>query len=96
MQINPFLNPSALYGTNPVRPQAQPTSPAQDQSFNKIDKAVSVAISPEAQALQKAAAARKAASTGANDKQATEQHRQQGLQAQRPAGQAPARIDIAV
>jgi len=98
MQINLSKNPSALYGTTQERLQRNPARTAQEAPRpSPTDKALTVAISPEAQALQKEAAAKKAASARESDKrQAMQQQTQQALQSQRPAVMATQRIDLAV
>ncbi len=98
MQINSSKSPNALYGTNQDRLQTQPDRTAQNPRPSKTDKSLTVAISPEAQALQKEAEAKKADSARESDKkQAMQQQAKQGLQAQRPAAKATTQqIDIAV
>lgn len=97
MQINSSKSPSALYGANQEKLQTKPERSVQPPQPAKTDNALTVAISPEAQALQKEAAAKKTESARESDKkQAIEQQAQQALQSQRPAGKATQRIDIAV
>jgi len=95
MQINSSKSPSALYGANQEKLQTKPET-VQPPQPAKTDNALTVAISSEAQALQKEAAAKKTESVRESDKQAIEQQSQQALQSQRPAGKATQRIDIAV
>jgi len=96
MQIKPSQNPTTPSGINPVSPQAQPEKPDRKPESSRSDKALSVAISPEAQALQKEAEAQKAASAQKADNERTmQQQAQQQLQNQRPAAKSQ-RIDITV
>ena len=97
MQINPSQNPTTLYGTNQVTtPQDQPEKVAKNSSSNKSDNALTVAISPEAQALQKEVAAQKAENAQkADNERVMQQQAQQQLQSQRPANKSQ-RIDLTV
>lgn len=96
MQINPSQNPTTLAGINQVNPQVQPEKLAKNPSVSKNDNALTVAISPEAQAMQKADAAQKAANAQkADNERAMQQQAQQQLQSQRPVAKSQ-RIDITV
>lgn len=95
MQIKLSKNPSALYGANQERLPSNSARTAQETPRpSPTDKALTVAISPEAQTLQKEAAAKKTASARESDEKQVQA--QQTLQSQRPAGNRRQRIDIAV
>jgi len=96
MQIQSSQSPSTLSGINQVTPEVQPEKLAKNSNSSKRDNALTVAISPEAQALQKEATAKKAESAQKADNERTmQQQAQQQLQNQRPAARSQ-RIDIAV
>lgn len=97
MQINSSQNPTALYGINQVSPQAQAEQrPARNPNPEQSDSALTVSISPEAQALQKVATVMAAANAEQDaTKQVIQQQTEQQLQNQRPAAQSP-RIDLTV
>ena len=96
MQINSPQNPTSLYAIDQVSPQGQAEKLARNPSSSKTDNALTVAISPEAQAMQKAAAASAAESAKKTDNErGLQQQAQQQLQSQRPAGKSQ-RIDITV
>lgn len=96
MQINSSQNPTNLSSINQGNPQVQPEKLARNPSTSKSDNALTVAISPEAQAMQKAAAAKRAESAQKADSERTmQQQAQQQLQSQRPAAKSQ-RIDITV
>ena len=96
MQIQPSQNPTTLSGINQASPQGQPEKSDKNPASSKSDKALSVSISPEAQALQKEAAAKKTENTQKADNERTmQQQAQQQLQNQRPAAKSQ-RIDITV
>lgn len=97
MQINSSQNPAALYGTNQVAtPQVQPEKSASSLKSNKIDNALTVAISPEAKSMQKEAASKQVeGGKKVDSNQVVQQQVQQQLQSQRPAAKAQ-RIDLTV
>ena len=96
MQITSSQNPTTLSGINQVSPQDQPEKSARTPTASKSDNSLTVAISAEAQALQKEAAAKKAESAQKGDNErAMQQQAQQQLQNQRPAAKSQ-RIDITI
>lgn len=96
MQINSSQNPTALYGISQIGPQVEADRPTRNPNPNQSDSALTVSISPEAQALQKMAAVAKAASAEQDaSQQVIQQQTQQQLQDQRPVAQSP-RIDLTV
>ncbi len=97
MPINSVQTPNTLYGSNQATPAAQPEKAAQNLNADKKEKDLTVSISPEAQALQKAAASKKAEESERSDnEQAPPEEAPQQLQAERPAGKMPSRIDLSV
>lgn len=97
MQINSSQNAAAVYGTNQIAPpQGQPEKTVGSPTNNKTDTALTVSISPAAQALQKEAANRQMEVGQKTDTdQAVQQQVQQQLQSQRPAAKSQ-RIDITI
>lgn len=96
MQINSPQSPASLYAINQISPQGPPEKPTRTPSSSKGDSALTVAISPEAQAMQKAAAASTADNAKKTDNErAMQQQAQQQMQSQRPAEKSQ-RIDITV
>ncbi|MDD5759021.1 MAG: hypothetical protein PHI06_08045 [Desulfobulbaceae bacterium] len=97
MQINSPQNAAALYSSQQVAaPQVQPAKSATSVTSNKADNALTVSISPAAQALQKEAASQQMAVSKKTDTdQVVQQQVQQQLQSQRPAAKAQ-RIDISI
>ena len=96
MQINSPLDPTALYRNNQTPPPAPSQKDTQDRTSPPRDQAVTVAISPEAQALQKVAAVTKTEeSQKANDALLQQSQTRQQQQNQTPAGQSP-RINLTV
>ena len=96
MQINSVQNPSPRNGINPAIPGSQPEKAAPNSNANNQDKGLTVSISPEAQALQKAFAAKKADETERTDGDRATQQAQPRLQAERPGGKPTLRIDLSV
>lgn len=96
MQVHVSQNPNALSGSSPLNRQTKPEQTAPRQEATKPEKALTVAISPEALALQKQAEARKAARLQESEKEQSMQQ-PQPLQAQGPEGKAgQRRIDLSV
>lgn len=98
MQITSTQNPINRSGSSQPTSQTEPPEKVSPNlSTTETDKKdLTVAISAEAQALQKQAAAQQAESTQRNDNERTLQQQAQNLQAQPSAGKAAQRIDITV
>lgn len=98
MQITSPQKSVSQYGLNQPPPPAPSAKAAQPLNVDKAEKVVTVAISPEAQALQQEAAAKKAEETTRRDAERANQQQQQTqqLQTQASAGRSGRRIDITV
>ena len=97
MQIVSTQNQISRYGTNQTSPQARPEQAVQGQGPPKSDKALSVTISEEAQALRKQKEAQAAErSRGSDETQQANQQQTRRIKTPPVAGKTGQRVDITV